>query len=290
MGLITQIIASYIYLDNSISTSESDQSNSALDKFEDFLKAEKERREEKAEEERKAEEKRAEERRAEEKKAEQLAEERKEEQAKAEKLAEEKRAEEKRAEERKAEKLEEDKKEAKLTSDQVKRYMEELRADNKKSSFDTAEDKLNKLHGEEELSEEDFKKIISMYHKKYGKGENEKIINKADDKLHEEHKTGVIGKAAGRLIDEAKEELDNGEKDGKSIKTLTKTLQKSTRDAINKAEDFLEASIHGDKETSIDLLHKKYSEYSKEEIEEKLSKTYSLYTDDNLVDIIDMYS
>ena len=293
MGLIGRIIASNIYLDNSISTSETDEPKTAMDRYQELLEAERERREEQlekqrkeAEEAQKAAEQRAEEQRIEEQKAE----EKKAEELKAEKLEEEKKAEEKKSEANKAEKLEEEKKTAALTNDQVQRYMEELRADSKKSTFDTAEGALNKLHGEEEISEKDFKKIISMYEKKYGKGESEEIINKADDKLRGEHQNSVIGKVAGKLIDEAQEEIDNGEKDGQTIKALSKTLQRSSRETIRKAEDFVEAATHGDKESNIERLQKEYSGYTKEEIEEKLLKTSSLYADDNLVDIIDMYS
>lgn len=297
MGLISRILASNIYLDNGKSTSEAEEPQTALEKYQELREAERARREEqlekekeRAEEEKKAAEKRAEEQRLEEQKAQQLEEEKKEEQAKADKLAEEKKAEEKKSEAIKAEKLEEEKKAAELTNDQVQRYMEELREDNKKRTFDTAEETLNKLHAEDELSDKDFKKIISMYNNKYGKGEKEEIINKADDKLRGEHQNSVIGKAAGRLIDEAQEELDNGEKDGKTIQALTKTLQRSSRESIRKAEDFVEAATHGDKEANIEKLQKEYSGYTKEEIEEKLLKTSSLYADDNLVDIIDMYS
>ena len=85
MGLISKILASNSYLDNSKRTSDSDEQKSVLEKYQELREAERARREEQlekqkelAEEERKAEEKRAEERRAEELKAEKLAEENRE--------------------------------------------------------------------------------------------------------------------------------------------------------------------------------------------------------------------
>ena len=254
MSLIGRINALNGLLDNSKTTSDVDEPETALEKYQDFLEEEKIRREEELEKEKK---------KAEEKKE---------------------------AEAKKAEELEKEKKEAELTNDQVQRYMSELRQSMQDNTLDTSEEKLSKITADNELSEKDFAKIIDLYKQKFGNGEKDNLINEIDNKLCGEHKNSVIGKAAEKLIGEAKDELENGNQNGEALQMLNESIQNSNLEKIGKSEEFLEAVMHKDNPTIIETLKEKYPEYDEEDIENNLQKTYSLYTEDNLIDIIDMYS
>ena len=254
MSLIGRINALNGFLDNSKTTSDIDEPQTALEKYQDFLDAEKTRREEELEKEKeKAEEK-------------------------------------KEAEAKKAEELEKEEKEAELTNDEVQRYMSELRQDMQDNTLDTSEEKLGKMTAGKELSEKDFVKIIELYKQKFGNGEKDNLINNIDNRLCGEHKNSIIGKTAEKLIKEAKDELESGNQNGEALQVLNESMQNANLEKIGKAEEFLEAVMHKDNPAIIETLKEKYPEYDEKDIENNLQKTYSLYTEDNLIDIIDMYS
>ena len=158
------------------------------------------------------------------------------------------------------------------------------------NTLDTSEEKLSKITADNELSEKDFAKIIDLYKQKFGNGEKDNLITNIGNKLCGEHKNSVIGKAAEKLIGEAKDELENGNQNGEALQILNESMQNSNLEKIGKPEEFLEAVMHKDNPAIIENLKRKYPEYDEKDIENNLQKTYSLYTEDNLIDIIDMYS
>ena len=197
-----------------------------------------------------------------------------------------------REEEEKEQETEQKKAQEELTNEQVQRYMQELRnamTDNTIGT-DTSEGLLFKMTNSDEISDKDFSKIVSLYNRRFGNGEKDQLIKDLDERLCGEHKNSIIGKAADKLINAAKDELEHGNQSGEALRELSESMADTTIEEVEKAEDFLDAVMRGDTPAIIEALREKYPEYSNEEIEDNLQKTYSLYSENNLKDIIDMYS
>lgn len=200
--------------------------------------------------------------------------------------------EEKKAEEKRKE--EERNNEASLNSNEVTRYAAQLRQvmkDDAASDSDKGK-QLDKIVSDDEISDGDFEKIVNLYNQRYGTGHEDKLIKIADDKLSYDYKNTVLGQAAQSLVDAAQDELESGNKDGAAMQTLSELIHNSKFDNINAAAKFVEAIVNADSAESMSaVIEEKYPDYSGDiSLAEKIKKNYDLYSDENVVDIIDMYS
>lgn len=184
--------------------------------------------------------------------------------------------------------------EKELSNDELKRYTLELRQAMKDEADgrDTNSEQLDKLISNDEISDSDFVKIVNLYNQRYGTGEQDKLIESLDHELSGDYKNSILGKAAQRLANAAQDEIDCGNTNGAAIQTLGELIHSSKFDDMGAAAKFVEAVMSADSAKSVsNVLKEKYPEYSVDEnLAENIENSYKLYTEEDVVDIIDMYS
>ena len=185
-------------------------------------------------------------------------------------------------------------KEKELTNDELKRYTLELRQAMKDDSDgrDTNSEQLNKLISNDEISDSDFAKIVNLYNQRYGSGEQDKLIETLDQELSGDFKNSILGKAAQRLANAAQDEIDCGNTNGAAIQSLAELIHSSKFDDMTTAAKFVEAIMGADSAQSVTkIIKEKFPEYSEDKnMAENIEKSYRLYSEEDVIDIIDMYS